>query len=260
MQFVSPDHARSEARDSTLTQYIEVQSPLTDDSLLPSSVRYSTADSGVMSSSDVEQGPLLDTESSSNNCSHSVAYENDGVGEEEMQSGGFPYYTTTLPLSTAHHEHLPDSASDGSFYTAMMPHSILQQSRDSRSNDDITTHDVTGDDIMHNDVINNYVIDVITDDVIEGGVGTEMDFSTVMVEEIFLESGGQKSCSTPVYAAVKKRERKKKVVAGEGERQGEKEGGEKEEEKEVEKDGRRSKVQFGEKEDRKKEEIKRFEK
>ena len=250
-----------------MTQYIEVQSPLVDDDpLLPSNVRYSTADSGVMSSSDVEQGPILDIEMSSNNYSHSVTYENESMGQEGVQSGGFPYYTTTLPLSNAHPDkHVPDAAGDNSFYTVMMPHSILQQSRDSHSNDDINACDVIGDDVMDNDVINNDVIDVIREDVIEDGVGTEVDFSTVMVEEIFLDStlgieSGQKTAPIPVYAVVKKRERKRKGT-GEGGRQGEKkEGGKKEKEEEEEKDGRGSKLLFGEKEDGKKREMKRFEK
>lgn len=109
--------SRSEARDSTITQYMELSSPLLRGDVTGAKKRrYSIADSGVhMTSSDVEHSLNLDP----------------GLHSETSQGGDvqlrqYLYYTA---LSDDHQDTQEDP-DENSHYTIMLPYSILAKNRD----------------------------------------------------------------------------------------------------------------------------------
>lgn len=170
-----------------------------DDTPSSNSARYSTADSGVMSSSDMERG--LDVARTMGSRPHSEPSRSVNV---DMQVGGFPYYTTTLSLSNAHPD--PPRDSGGSpYYTTMMPYSVLRQSRNRQPADDITK--IGG---------------------MESGVAHSKEGDTNHDSILSMES--RQTSSSPVYSKVKKRGRKGRGNEG-GRKKEEEEGeGDKEEE------------------------------
>ena len=108
-----------------MTQYMEISSPLLSDGgdiTTTTTMRYSVADSGVnMTSSDVEHGLNLDQ------SLHSKPPLSNGL--ENVQFRQDPYHTTEIILSDAHPKPFQDSTED-SFYTTMLPYSVLAGNHD----------------------------------------------------------------------------------------------------------------------------------
>ena len=99
-----PSSSHSETiRDSTVSQYIEVTSPLlAGDVTNGNTMRYSVADSGVnMTSSDVERGLNLDP--------HSNLPRNQDA--ENIQFRRYPYFITDIPVPADRHDDDPDNES-----------------------------------------------------------------------------------------------------------------------------------------------------
>ena len=180
-------HSTSAARDSTLTQYVEISSPVLGDTAVGfNTIRYSVADSGVnMTSSDMERGLNLDP------SLHTVLSQNEGM--ENVQLRRLPYYTTNITLTDAHHD-TPPNPNDNPYYTTMLPYSILEKNRDILEQNGDTQ---------------------LADEASESGIGLESDLSNGATRPSSTRNMEPNqtvvvATQVPVYSEVKKRSGKSK--------------------------------------------------